>query len=73
MRLAAKRNKCFWAGRPQAAPTARLDRRECRLGVDAIGKVENRKPTKISRKSFFGHCCCRTVLWSQYKGRRSLV
>jgi hypothetical protein len=57
----------LWAGRPQAAPTARLDRRECRLGVDAIEKVENRKPTKISRKSFFGHCCCRTVLWSQYK------
>jgi hypothetical protein len=39
--------------------------------TDAVEKVENRKTLKVSRKSFFRHCCSGKVLWSQYEGRWS--
>jgi hypothetical protein len=46
---------------------------EFRLLTDAVEKVENRKTPKISRKSFFRHCCSGKVLWSQYEGRWSFL
>jgi hypothetical protein len=41
--------------------------------TDAVEKVENRKPPKISRKSCFRHCCSGKVLWSQYEGLWSFL